>query len=166
MDFSKLLDLWKMSNIFIALCPVSFIVLIVEIYFSFRVMIDVFFMRQNTPPRRQENFRQRILNFHKLHSKQYEIKPFKKYEKHNLREIKTSVIPIIHTFDVLWKSWVMILLLFVSQVIFLASGKWRVACLSFVASQQIAPNVLFAVDTNIFSFKSNIWKQCRQCKVV
>ena len=62
----------KLSNIFFALCQVSFIVLIVEIYFSFRVMIDVFFMRQNTPPRRQENFRQRTLNFHKLHSKQYE----------------------------------------------------------------------------------------------
>ena len=86
MDFSKLLGLWKISNVFIALCPVSFIVLIVEFYFSFRVMIDVFFMRQNTPPRRQENFWQRTLNFHKLHSIQYEKKPFKKYEKHNLRE--------------------------------------------------------------------------------
>ena len=78
----------KLSNVFIALCLVTFIVLIVEFYFSFRVMIDVFFMRQNTPPRRQEIFRQRTLNFHKLHSKQYERSLFrntktqsKKYEK-------------------------------------------------------------------------------------
>ena len=77
----------KLSNVFIALCQLTFIVLIVEFYFSFLVMIDVFFMRQNTPPRRQENFRQRTLNFHKLHSKQYEKSLFrntktqsKKYE--------------------------------------------------------------------------------------
>ena len=74
----------KLSNVFIALCQLTFIVLVVEFYFSFLVMIDVFFMRQNTPPRRQEIFRQRTLNFHKLHLKQYEKKPFKKYDKHNL----------------------------------------------------------------------------------
>ena len=85
---SCLIYLSMLSNVFIALWQLTFIVLVVEFYFSFRVMIDVFFMRQNTPPRRQEIFRQRTLNFHKLHSKQYEKSLFrntktqsKKYEK-------------------------------------------------------------------------------------
>ena len=141
----------KLSNVFIALCLVTFIVLIVEFYFSFLVMIDVFFMRQNTPPRRQENFWQRTLNFHKLHSKQYE-KVFLEIRKHNLRNMKNSVLPIIQ-FDLLWKSRGRILLLCVSQVIFLTSGKWRVACLSFVASHHTAPNILFAANPNISFFQ-------------
>ena len=79
-------------------------------------------------------------------------KVFLEIRKHNLRNMKNSVLPIIQ-FDLLWKSRGRILLLCVSQVIFLASGKWRVACLSFVASHHTAPNILFAANPNISFFQ-------------
>ena len=110
------------------------------------------------PPRGDKKFSDKELWISINYIQNNMKKVFLEIRKHNLRNMKNSVLPIIQ-FDLLWKSRGRILLLCVSQVIFLTSGKWRVACLSFVAIHHTAPKqTLFSSFKLLKAYKQAPWR--------